>query len=230
MNFAHGGLNDSSKPANSLAAVVAAAEAGYGVEIDIQVSQDGVAFLLHEANAFKETGINLEIGESHSRDLENLTHLNGMKVTTLKEVLQHISPQVPLLVDLKDTNNAKRLLKAVLPHLSARLSATAVQSFQPSVVSLAKRWQKQLAVGQLLEEANDAMTFMKKFQTRFATSNFLTRPDFLPVYLPVIDSRMVRFWHRTLSAPLIAWTVTSETEMQFCEERGIAMIFESVRP
>ena len=65
-HFAHKGLHDARLPANSIAAAVAAAEAGYGVEIDLQLAADGVAVLLHDADTMNETGVELQIAEQPS--------------------------------------------------------------------------------------------------------------------------------------------------------------------
>ena len=49
-NYAHRGLHsrDKSVPENSLAAFRLAAEAGYGIELDIQLSKDGEVVVFHD--------------------------------------------------------------------------------------------------------------------------------------------------------------------------------------
>lgn len=46
--FAHRGLHDPECPENSLAALSAALEGGFGIEIDIQPSSDGEAMVFHD--------------------------------------------------------------------------------------------------------------------------------------------------------------------------------------
>jgi len=46
--FAHRGLHDSDRPENSLSAIIAAAELGYAIELDVQPSADGEAMVFHD--------------------------------------------------------------------------------------------------------------------------------------------------------------------------------------
>ncbi|MEM9757332.1 MAG: glycerophosphodiester phosphodiesterase family protein, partial [Pseudomonadota bacterium] len=53
--IAHRGLHGPGVPENSLAAVSAAVAAGYGIELDLQVSADGVAMVFHDATLDRMT-------------------------------------------------------------------------------------------------------------------------------------------------------------------------------
>ena len=49
-HYAHSGLfdNDSDAPENSLAAFQKAVDAGYGIELDVQLSKDGIPVVFHD--------------------------------------------------------------------------------------------------------------------------------------------------------------------------------------
>ena len=47
-DYAHRGLHSSTVPENSLAAFSAACDAGYGIELDVQMSRDGKIFVFHD--------------------------------------------------------------------------------------------------------------------------------------------------------------------------------------
>ena len=47
-DYAHRGLHGNGVPENSLAAFSAAADAGYGIELDVQLSRDGVVMVFHD--------------------------------------------------------------------------------------------------------------------------------------------------------------------------------------
>ena len=49
-DFAHRGLWNENVPENSLAAFMLAAKAGYGIELDIQLSKDGRIVVFHDSN------------------------------------------------------------------------------------------------------------------------------------------------------------------------------------
>ena len=55
--FAHRGLyDDNARPENSLAAFRAAAEAGYGVELDVRLTRDGVPVISHDGDLRRTAG------------------------------------------------------------------------------------------------------------------------------------------------------------------------------
>ena len=55
--FAHRGLYDGEKrPENSLAAFRAAAECGYGAELDVRLTADDVAVISHDSHLLRMTG------------------------------------------------------------------------------------------------------------------------------------------------------------------------------
>ena len=56
--IAHRALHDlaAGRPENSRAAISAAVAAGYGVEIDLQLSSDGVAMVFHDERLERLTG------------------------------------------------------------------------------------------------------------------------------------------------------------------------------
>jgi len=101
--LAHRGLHGPGVPENSRAAVEAAAAAGYGIEIDLQLSADGVPMVFHDASLDRMTGAR---GPVRSRDAAELGRI-GLKggdegIPTFAEVVALVAGRVPLLVELKD--------------------------------------------------------------------------------------------------------------------------------
>ena len=47
-DYAHRGLHGEGVPENSLSAFARAAEAGYGIELDVQLSRDGTVMVFHD--------------------------------------------------------------------------------------------------------------------------------------------------------------------------------------
>ena len=76
VNHAHRGLyaQDQSVPENSLPAFAAAAEKGYGMELDIQLSLDGEVVVFHDDTLDRVCGV-------HGRvDAFTLAQLQGMRL------------------------------------------------------------------------------------------------------------------------------------------------------
>ena len=63
--FAHRGLhdNDAEAPENSMAAFRKAVEAGFGMEMDVHVTKDGIPVVFHDFTLERICGENIEIEE-----------------------------------------------------------------------------------------------------------------------------------------------------------------------
>lgn len=142
--FVHRGLHGEGRPENSLSAVRAAVDAGYGIEIDVQPSSDGVAMVFHDETLERLTRLK---GPISGRDAAKLqaTKLKGRGVTdtvpTLSEVLRTIGGRVPLVIEIKDQDGALgpkvgTLEMAVVRALDRYTGPVAVMSFNPHSVSM----------------------------------------------------------------------------------------------
>ena len=137
--IAHRGLHDVSdgRPENSLAAFRAAIAAGYGIELDVQMSLDGAAIVFHDYHLSRLTGQNGPVAQRPASDLSRI-QLNGSQdtITDLEQVLGLIAGQVPLLVEIKDQDgnmgqNVGALEAAVAQALRSYRGPVAVMSFNP---------------------------------------------------------------------------------------------------
>jgi glycerophosphoryl diester phosphodiesterase len=229
--FAHRGLHDDSKPKNSLSAIVAAADAGYGIEFDIHLSSDGVPFVSHDPDTMHDTGIRLQIAETRSEALRELAFIsNGEGLATLDDVVREVDPVVPLLVEIKQTKRVRATVDAVALRLHGRERTAALQSFQPAMVWAAKRRHSAFAVGQLGEAADAGMPVWERWYWQTLPTNAWNRPDFLAMHLSVLTAPHVNFWRERLHCPLLAWTVVDDADVAHCHSANAGLIFEQVRP
>lgn len=141
--IAHRGLHDRAKGAieNSRAAIRAAVEAGYGVELDIQLSADGEAMVFHddelnrltEADGLVRAFTAARLGETALRESEE-------GVPTLAEILAIVAGRAPLLIEAKDQSRAMTEVDGTLERRAAALLAgyegpVALMSFNPHSVA-----------------------------------------------------------------------------------------------
>lgn len=129
------------RPENSVAAVRAAVAAGYGIEIDLQVTADGQAVVFHDEHLERLTH-----GTGLVRDL-TLAELQRVPVRdsadpvpTLAQVLAEIAGRVPLLIEIKDQTDTMSQTDGRLEEATALALATydgpvAVMSFNPHSVA-----------------------------------------------------------------------------------------------
>lgn len=141
--FAHRGLHDQAAGVieNSRSAVKAAVAAGYGVEIDLQMSADGEAMVFHDDGLDRLTA---ETGPLRARSASALGRIDlkggDDGIPTLAEVLNIVGGRVPLLVEIKDQSGCLgpvdgRLERRAAQLLSAYDGAVALMSFNPFSVA-----------------------------------------------------------------------------------------------
>ena len=139
----HRALHDRSKGRieNSAAAIKAAVAAGYGIEVDLQLSKDGAAMVFHADTLDRLTG---ETGPVSARTAAELGRIRLKESTdtipTLVEVLALIGGRVPILIEIKDQSLVMgptdgRLEAATAEALRSYRGDVAVMSFNPAAVA-----------------------------------------------------------------------------------------------
>lgn len=145
--LAHRGLHDRTarRPENSRAAVAAAIAAGYGIEIDLQLSADGRAMVFHDDGLERLTAATGPVRDRSSADLGQLGLLGGDEtIPTFREILDLVAGRVPLLVEIKDQDGSLGpdvglLERAVAGDADGYRGPIAFMSFNPhSVMALAE--------------------------------------------------------------------------------------------
>ncbi len=138
----HRGLHDvtDGRPENGVEAITAAVDAGYGIEIDLQLSKDGVAMVFHDYHLARLTAETGPVAQRTAQALQAIP-LTGGKATipTLDTVLDLIGGKVPLLIEIKDQDgqmgeNVGALEQATATALENYAGDVAVMSFNPHAV------------------------------------------------------------------------------------------------
>ena len=144
--FAHRALHDreAGRPENSRAAIRAAIDAGYGIEVDVQLSADGAAMVFHDYALERLTEAHGAVRLLDAAALGNITLRGGDEgIPDLAEVLEIIAGRVPLIIELKDQDGGMGedvgpLESAVAKALESYGGSVAVMSFNPhSVICMA---------------------------------------------------------------------------------------------
>ena len=146
--LAHRALHDltDQRPENSRAAIDAAIRAGYGIEIDLQLSADGQAMVCHDYDMRRLTGLKGPVQTRTQAELGAIPLTGGDgTIPTFSEVLAVVDGQVPLLVEIKDQDGALGDNVGVLEQATARAldgyaGPVAVMSFNPHAVQALARF------------------------------------------------------------------------------------------
>ena len=140
--LAHRGLHDVARnlPENSRAAIRAAIQAGYGIEIDLQLSADGRAMVFHDESLERLTGASGALRHRPARELAALRLAGGDEgIPEFSEILALVGGRVPLLVEIKGQGGAGtgRLERAAAEAVSGYTGPLAFMSFDPgSMIAL----------------------------------------------------------------------------------------------
>lgn len=141
--LAHRGLHDvdQGRPENSRAGIRAAIAAGYGIEIDLQLSRDGHAMVFHDYDLGRLTPEKGPIRQRDAADLAHIRLLGGEEgIPDLPEILTLVAGRTPLLIELKDQHGQMGETCGTLESAAAAALArydgpVAVMSFNPHMVT-----------------------------------------------------------------------------------------------
>lgn len=232
--YAHRGLHNikSGIPENSIAAFKRAVESGFGIELDVQLTKDRVPVVFHDFTLERMTG---EAGKVSDYTLEELKafRLAGTEesIPTFEEVLKLVDGRSPLIVEYK----AEALDFSVCP-IADRLLADykglyIIESFNPLVLSWYRSNRNDVIRGQLSTkfEKQDAGPVLR-FLLRRLVFNCVTRPDFIAYNHEYASDLNFRIATRFFKAKPVAWTISSQAELDKAKEHFDIFIFELFTP
>lgn len=230
MNFAHRGLHsrDMLVPENSLLAFELASAAGYGMELDVQLSKDGQVVVFHDDTLNRVCGIDARVDELTYDELKQL-RLCGTEHTIplFTEVLATVRGRGPLIVELKDGRHNRELCEKTYELLSGYRGEVCVESFNPLIVMWFRFHARDLVRGQLAMPAHRYEGTVKKplaFLLSHGLMNFLCRPQFMSYRIGKrpLTVRLAEF----MGAMKVGWTSHEPRH----EKGRDAVIFEFYKP
>jgi glycerophosphoryl diester phosphodiesterase len=153
--IAHRAYHDrnSGRPENSRGAIFAAVEAGYNIEIDVQLSSDAVAMVFHDYELRRLTHSAGRIGALSAKDLSEVRLRDCNEgIPTLREVLNIIAGRVGILIEIKDQDgamgtNVGPLEADVADALQGYAGPVAVMSFNPNSIAAFRKLSPETPVG-----------------------------------------------------------------------------------
>lgn len=141
--LAHRGYHDvaNHRPENSLSAFAAAIAAGYGIELDVQLTADGLAMVFHDDTLDRMTGKTGAVLDHSAVALGAIRLRNSTDlIPTLAQVLALVAGKVPVLIEIKERldtmqDTSGRLERAVANAVKDYQGPVAVMSFNPHCVA-----------------------------------------------------------------------------------------------
>lgn len=238
--LAHRGLHDMSRDIveNSRASFVAAIDAGYGVELDIQASADDTPMVFHDKSLSRMTRDSGMVQELTASELRNIQLVaGGEAIPTLREILDLIAGRAPILMEIKSLaddreDHSGRLEENIARELEGYPGHVAIMSFNPHIVKNVSKTLPGLPRGltsqayelyapQLSEKTRRDLGTLNHFDDIGASFVSHDRRDLDNPSLRALKARGV---------PILTWTIYTAAQEE--EARRIAdnITFESYRP
>lgn len=230
--YAHRGLWGGEIPENSLAAFALAAEKGFAIELDVQLSADGEVMVFHDYTLDRMCGVEGKLSERTAAELADLRlHATEERIPTLKQVLSVVAGRVPLLVELKGESTQNSVCAPVAQILDTYAGAYCVESFNPILLGWWKKNRPQVVRGLLVTDLLRSKREGSKVQNIALTlrlTNLLCRPQFLAWDLKwkhrLADVLLLKVF-RTAS---FCFTAQDHATYQRMLSEGTAPIFDSI--
>ncbi|MDY0075592.1 MAG: glycerophosphodiester phosphodiesterase family protein [Acholeplasmataceae bacterium] len=232
--IAHRGyhLEDGSIPENSIKAYKEALNRGYAIELDVNLLKDHTVVAFHDYHLKRLLGIDKNVDELTFQDIKGLTLLNTEEhIPTLKEVLDLVNGQTPLLIELKPHGNVSLLVDQVMNLLETYKGPYAIFSFHPKVVYLLKKNYPQVIRGQIAESFRDdkMMSPLVKKMMKHMLFNPLTKPDFISYGIRDLPNKQLdRLKRKGLT--IISYAARTQNEFDLVKKHYHNVVFEYFEP
>lgn len=198
----------SNAPENSLPALISAIDKGFQVvELDVQLTKDGIAVLNHDSDLRRMTGLKKRVADMNFNEVQQLyigMDANGypIHIPSLSSVLAEAQGRIKLLLDLKPNGAPSEALAEEVVRLIKEAGVeeeVRVQSFDGEVLGRIRELAPEIKIGRILFFALGDLSVL---DVDFYTIEQVMLTDFL-VDQAHADGREV--W---------VWTVNSRRDMK----------------
>jgi glycerophosphoryl diester phosphodiesterase len=234
---AHRGLHDASAGVieNTASAVSAAVAAGYGIEVDLQITCDGEAMVHHDEALGR---LNEGEGRLDRMDAAELAAVRfkatSDRMMRLADLLDLVAGKSALVLELKSHfDRDRRLAARTAEVLRSYAGPVAVMSFDPDQVEAIQEFAPGLprgVVAQRSHRSEGKPGVSGRDKLGYLLHTLRSRPHFLAYRIGDLPAPMPVMARYLLGLPLLTWTVRSPEERRRAERWADQMIFEGFRP
>jgi glycerophosphoryl diester phosphodiesterase len=223
--LAHRGLHGRGRVENSRAAFIAAIRKGHGIELDVQASSDGHAFVFHDYELDRLTDESGEVAHRTSAELRQIRLKDSEEtIPTLVEILELVASRVPLLIEVKAPDrHVTPLCLSVLHALEGYRGPAGVMSFNPEVVRWFAAHAPRITRGLVVTES-DKGRLRGWMERRLAL--WRGQPDFLAYDVRDFPSRFASK-ARSRGLPVFTWTVRNAKQAKIGRTNADQIIYEA---
>jgi len=237
--IAHRGLHDAAHGVieNTAAAITAAIDGNYGLEVDVQMSRDGEAMVHHDDILGRLTDGSGRLDTLTAAELKRVPFRGSdQHMMTLGDLCDLVGGRVTLLIEMKSRfDGDPRLPLRVAAVLAGYRGPAAPMSFDPHQLSLLRQKSQNLVFGIIAAKYRshpywDLMPAWMRYGMGYLLTALTSRPQFVAYAvndLPAVAPLVAR---RVFGLPLLTWAVRTATERNTALRWADQMIFEGFRP
>ncbi len=233
--YAHRGLHDNKTdaPENSMKAFEKAVDAGFGIEMDIQLTKDNVPVVFHDFTLNRICGVDGKVRNYTYEELQQFPLCRSKeRIPKLEDVLKMVNGRVPLIVEFKmETANMSLCLLA--DRLLRKYKGTyCMESFNPLALLWYQTHRKDVVRGQLSDAflKEGEYTGVLYFIMQNLLLNFLGRPDFVAYNCKYPNMLSRKICRRLYGNKAAAWTIKNEEQLRRARKNFDFFIFDSFVP
>ncbi len=233
--YAHRGLHDnaSQAPENSMPAFKKAVEAGYGIELDIQLTKDQQVVVFHDDLLQRVCGVEGKVSDYTYEQLQEFRLCKSEeRIPLFTEVLKLVDGKVPLIVEFKGNDSTDTSLCPVGAEILGNYKGLyCVESFNPLMVAWFRKNRSQVVRGQLAERffSNTKKTALY-FALQNLLLNFYTKPDFIAYKWSDRKTLARKLCRRLYGTTAVTWTIQSQEALEVSRKSFDLFIFDSFIP
>ncbi|MEN8252651.1 MAG: glycerophosphodiester phosphodiesterase family protein [Patescibacteria group bacterium] len=215
--IAHRGLHDDEVAENSLIAFLRAVDAGYPIELDVQLTTDEKLIVFHDWTLDRVTGESGELSEKKYDEIKNLTLGNSnQKILLFQDVLALVDGQVPIIVEIKSKKYFDfKICEETYNLLKNYNGECAVSSFNAFVVRWFKENAKEVVRGQNFTNfgnENFVIAFFKKIFSYITWIFSANNPDFFACRANTLPDAWPARIAKKRNKILLTWKIKSASE------------------
>jgi glycerophosphoryl diester phosphodiesterase len=237
--FAHRGLHDAAHGLieNTAGALRAAIEAGYGIEVDVQLSSDGEAMVHHDDALGRLTEGTERLDKLSAAALKRVIFRGSAeRMMTLGDLCDLVGGRGAMLIELKSRfDGDPRLPGRVAKVLAGYSGPAAPMSFDPRQIALLRRNAPRLTRGIVGAKYRphpywDQMPAWMRHGMGTLLNAIMAKPHFVAYAVADLPALAPALARHVFGLPLLTWTVRTQAERQSAARFADQMIFEGFRP
>ena len=233
--YAHRGLHDnkSEAPENSMAAFRKAVDAGYGIELDVQLTKDRIPVVFHDESLKRVCGVDGNVRDYTFEELQQFTLCKSEeRIPLFSDFLKLVDGKVPLIIEIKIHENANTVCSKADELIREYKGVYCIESFHPLAVNWYRKHRPEVIRGQLSSNFNEKgkRETPAMFLVHYLLLNFLAKPDFI-AYDHLHKKNLSRLICKNLYKALsVAWTIKSQKQLDDSKDDFSLFIFEQFIP